>query len=143
MSLKENTYVFQDWFSLDLPENWEFEREEQILNIYSTVKPKGVLQISFFINEEKGSLDDVAKLHLDNFISQFEIEIDINTYTTIESPDFVVATVCGSHKNSFIKIWIIVNSEKLLLVTYNSTKKSRELSKVDDIVYSVDFNNII
>lgn len=134
-----NIYRFGDWFSITLPNKWEFEFEEEILNIYSIVNPKGVLQISFYRNHNNDALEDIAKNKLDNFIQQFLIEINNNTYKIIETPSFVIANVSGKNNNDYIKVWIIVNEDKLLLITYNSATKTRELSKVDDIVYSIDF----
>lgn len=136
---EELIYVFEDWFSVNLLPNWAFEEDGDILNFYSTINPKGAIQVSFFKNNETLSLEEVAVKYLNDFISQQDIEIIPETYKVIETPEYTIANTSGRSEEDFIKVWTIVNPKKMLLVTYISPKKTRELSQVDDIVYSINF----
>lgn len=41
-------YQFDGWITIELPETWIYKQEDDVLNIYSNVNPKGAIQISFF-----------------------------------------------------------------------------------------------
>ncbi|MDP4147217.1 MAG: hypothetical protein Q8936_22530 [Bacillota bacterium] len=71
-------YEFSGWFTLFLSEDWMVEQEEDLLNVYSKVNPKGVLQFSFYKKSKNNQCknDELALQHLNNFISQFNIIID-------------------------------------------------------------------
>jgi len=130
MTQKVATYLFEGWFSIDIPDSWEYYEEDQIINIYSSVNPKGAIQISVYrltAEETKISRDKIAEHHLITFI---------------EGPDKTIAIADGTLDGDFIKIWALVNQTctSLLIITYISEKKSRELSKVGDIVYSIFFD---
>jgi len=114
-----------------------------IIHIYSTVNPEGAIQISVYRlteAEEKISRDKIAEHHLITFIEQNGIVK--NTNTVIEGPDKTIAIADGTLDGDFIKIWALVDQTctRLLIITYISEKKSRELSKVGDIVYSIFFD---
>lgn len=136
---EELSYVFENWFSIDLPPMWNFEKDEDLINFYSNINPKGAIQVSFFKNRESIPVEEVAIKYLNKFINQQELEIVRETYKVIETSEFTIANVSGRVDDDFIKVWSIVNPDKLLLVTYISPKKSRELSQVEDIVYSINF----
>jgi hypothetical protein len=144
---KYTSYFFEDWITVFLPKEWIVEideEEEDLLNIYSEVNPKGVMQISFF-TKSNNLIDnyELALHHLDDFISQFNVDIDKDkdTYMTLQANDIVYALTNGIMDNRFIKIWVIVDDRRMLLATYISEKKTRELNIVDDIIYGIEFDN--
>ncbi|MFC0187251.1 DUF3805 domain-containing protein [Fictibacillus aquaticus] len=136
--MKFNTIVFEDWFEIDLPEKWELEEEEDLLTFYDTVDGRGALQISCFNIVEQRAADEIAMEHLNDVIEQFEININRNTKKIIETPYSTIALTAGtSPEKDFVKIWIIVLKNRMLLCTYISDQKSRELSTAEDIIYSI------
>lgn len=139
MKTKEHIHTFENMFSIILPDIWSCEVDESIFNCFSNVNPIGALQISFFRIEENENLEELAKNHLDRFVNQFNIDIDIDTYKVIEAPYYTIANTSGISEGDFIKIWVINNNEKMLLITYNSIEKTKELDIVDNIVYSINF----
>ncbi len=142
MSINEKRINFEGWFSLSMPELWEYEVNEDVLDIYDNVNGKGALQISFFKRKEIGeSLRETAENHINRFIRQFNIEVAKNTYKVIETPEFTIANACGQDESDFIKLWTVVNEQKMLLITYTSPSKTRELSVAEDIVYSIEFDD--
>lgn len=121
----EKLISFEGWFSIVMPEAWEYGEDGDVINIYSTSdNAKGVIQISLFdrTNFEKTS-KEIVDINLKNFINRNQIDIDINTYKIIEGPNMVFANVCGIMKDNFIKVWTLANNKKMLLVTYISKKK--------------------
>lgn len=137
---KYEKYKFDGWFELEIPENWECKVESELLSINSLNDPKGVLQISFYkIKEKSEELSDFTSNHLRKFIEQYEINIEQNTFKTLENQFYTVTTVNGNDNENFIKIWVIANNKKMLITTYISSIKSNELSTVEDIVYSLNF----
>lgn len=82
----------------------------------------------------------IAEYHLNRFINQYDVTVEDNTYKIIETPKHTIANASGKCDEEFIKVWIIVNNEKMLLVTYISPKTTTELLIVEDIVYSIKFN---
>lgn len=137
----EKKCIFEGWFSICIPETWEYSIEKDLLTIFSTKNAKGVIQISFFHRKElEESLKSTAENHLNRFLTQYNVLVDINTYKIIEAPNYTVAIASGEYEGEFIKVWTVVNEKKMLLVTYISPNKTRELSKADDIVYSISFD---
>jgi hypothetical protein len=138
-------YNFDGWFTIFLPEGWMVEQEEDLLNVYSKVNPKGVLQFSLYKKNKDNQCnnDELALQYLNNFIAQFNVIIDENTHMLLETDDFIIATTTGLRENRFLKIWVIVEETRVLLLTYNSLKKTRELSVVDDIVFGIEFDKTI
>lgn len=58
----------------------------------------------------------------------------------IEAPSLTVANASGEYDGEFIKVWTIVSDKKMLLATYISPNRTRELSTAEDIVYSINFD---
>jgi len=132
-------YQFDGWITIELPETWIYEQEEDILNIYSNVNPKSAIQISFFNISLDISREEIANNFIDKFIKQFGIEVDINTKMVIERDDYSISIVSGISEGRFIKIWCLAENKRALLITYNSLKKTREVGIADDIVYGIKF----
>jgi hypothetical protein len=140
MKKNKSVHIFEGWFTIVLPDTWKYENDDAVLNISSCKNPKGVIQISFFYNEETDEhLIETARRHLNRFIEQFKLIIDENSYKFIEAPNFTIANVSGISDEEFIKVWILVNNNKMLLISYISPQKTRELSIAEDIVYSINF----
>ncbi len=85
-------------------------------------------------------MKSIAENHLNRFLTQYNVLVDINSYKIIEAPNYTVAIASGEYDGEFIKVWTVVNEKKMLLVTYISPNKTRELSKAEDIVYSISFD---
>jgi hypothetical protein len=132
-------YKFDDWITIDLPETWVYKRDEGILNIYSTLNPKGAVQISFYTVEIDMTREEIAEDFLQRFIEQFFIKVDINTKMILERNEYTISTATGDSDGRFIKVWCLVEGPRVLLITYNSSKKTRELSTVDDFIYGIKF----
>ena len=142
MPKNEKKYMFEGWFSVCMPETWEYTIDEDMLTICSMKNAKGVLQVSFFHrNEMVESLRESAEKHLNKFLSQYDVVVENNTYKVIVAPNLTVANASGEYDSEFIKVWTIVNEDKMLLVTYISPNKTRELSTAEDIVYSINFDS--
>jgi len=127
-----------DGLFLNMPVNWAYHINKDGLNIYQDIFGKGALQISFFgSNESSEKLHETAKNHLNRFVSQFNIEA-IET-TCVEAPKFAIASASGKDEADFLKVWTVVNEQKMLLVTYTSHSKNPELNVAENIVKSIEF----
>lgn len=141
MPKNEKKYMFEGWFSICMPETWEYSVDEDILTICSTKNAKGTIQISFFHRKElEEGQRETAEKHLNRFLNQYDVSIENNTYKVIEAPSFTVANASGEYDGEFIKVWTVVNEKKMLLATYISPSKTRELSTAEDIIYSINFD---
>jgi len=140
MSNKEQIIIFENWFTIALPETWDYTTEDDLITICKSYNGNGVIQISCFYRTDRNeSLQDTAEFHLNRFINQFNVVIEDNSYEIIEVPGYTIANASGICEDDFIKVWVIVNEEKMLLVTYISSKKTKELSIAEDIIYSIQF----
>ena len=143
MPKNEKKLIFEGWFSICMPDTWIYSIEEDILTVYAAENGKGAIQISFsHLLERDDSLRVTAENHLNRFLNQFNVKTEENTYKVIEAPGFTLANASGEFDNEFIKVWTLVNEKKMLLVTYISPKKTRELSTVEDIIYSINFDAV-
>lgn len=141
LAKKEVQVLFDEWFTINIPESWTYDVEEDLLSIAASKNPKGIIQISYFNRKDKGVSEvESSKTHLKRFIRQYEIDAEEGKITSIEGKDYVIANISGIDEGHFIEAWSIVNKDKLLLVTYGSPKKTRELEVAEKIVYSINFN---
>lgn len=138
-----NTYAFDGWISISLPEGWEYEQDTEdtiaILNVYSLRDPKGVLQVSFYRVDGTRNKVEIANDFVNRFVGQFNVQVDENTRMVIHRDDYTIGMAVGNHNGRFLKVWCLTEGERTLLATYNSAKRTRELSTVDDIVFGVKF----
>jgi len=134
-------YSLGERITILLPENWEIYEDEEIYNINAKNNPKGVIQVSVYnrINHDM-SLEEIAQDLVDRFVEQFSICVDINTKMVLQTDNYSISQVTGIGDGRFVKIWCFAEKNKVLLVTYNSDKKTREVSTVDNIIYSIQFN---
>ena len=140
MSKKQKDFIFEDWFTITIPDTWEYAIEEDLLTICKTYNGKGVIQTSFFGRDDsEESLQETAENHLNRFLNQYDVTVEDGTYKIIEAPGYTIANASGECDEEFIKVWVFVNKEKMLLVTYISSIKTRELSTAENIVYSIQF----
>jgi hypothetical protein len=135
------TYTFDGWFTMDLPENWEYESDDEaaVLNVYSTEDPQGALQISMYKNKTDVEREELVTDLLERFLVQFNVEVDSNTKMVIQRDDYTIATAYGISNGRFLKVWCLTDGTRSLLITYNSRKKTREVNIADDIVYGIRF----
>lgn len=141
----KKSYMFDEWFMLSIPEVWEYEIDEDILNVYSNENPEGAIQISFFHNkDEERDLKRMAEKHLNSFIKQSEISVDKGDCNMIEDTESVTFSVSGTFSDGdFVKSWVMVDLKRLLIITYISERKTKELKIAEDIVSSIKFDNSI
>lgn len=140
MPNKELIITFENWFTLALPETWEYQTEDDLITICKSHNGNGVIQISgFYRTDRKEPLQDTAEYHLNHFINQFNVKIEDYSYKIMDLPRYTIANASGICEDDFIKIWVFVNEEKMLLVTYISPKKTKELSIAEEIIYSIQF----
>lgn len=130
---------FDGWITLELPETWEYEQDNDVINVFSTVNPKGALQISFYNVNVDISREELAEDFLQKFIDKYAINVDINTRMILERDDYTISVCAGHCDGRYIKVWCLVENMRLLLVTYNSQNKNREISTADDIVFGIRF----
>ncbi|WII35282.1 hypothetical protein [Paenibacillus thiaminolyticus] len=134
-----NQYSFDGWMTLELPTTWEYEQDDDVINIFSSVNPKGALQISFYNVDVDSSREELVDDFLQKFIDNYTIDVDVNTKMILERDDYTIAVCAGYCDGRFIKVWCLAEDKRLLLITYNSQKKNREVSTANDIVYSIRF----
>jgi hypothetical protein len=135
------TYTFDGWFTLDLPDNWEYASDDElaVLAVYSTEDPQGALQIAFYRNKTDTVRDKIASDLLERFLVQFNVEVDTDTKMLIQRNDCTIATASGISNGRFTKVWCLTDGTRSLFITYNSPQKTQEVSIVEDIVYGIRF----
>lgn len=135
-------YIFKGWFSINIPESWEHSIDKDLLSISSIENASGTIQISFFHRKDLNkSLKGIAEEHLNQFLRQYNIDIKKNTYKITETQNYTIANASGLYDSNFIEIWTIVNEKKMLLVTYISPQKTKELLIAREIINSIVFEN--
>jgi hypothetical protein len=132
-------FNFDGWITLELPETWKYEQDEDVISVYSSINPKGALQISFYNVDVDLGREELAEDFLQKFIDKYTIDVELNTKMILERDDYTISVCTGYTDGRFIKVWCLVESKRLLLITYNSTKKNREVSTADDIVFGIRF----
>lgn len=139
---KDNKKIYFDgWFYINIPLEWEYAIEEDILDIYDELNGEGSLQISFLkLGESKSKLSEIVENQMSSFIKQFGIEILESTYKFSETSQFTVVSAIGKDEEDFIKIWVLAKDNKTLLITYISAVETEEINIVENIVNSIQFD---
>lgn len=60
----------------------------------------------------------------------------------LKTDNYTISQASGIADGRFIKVWCFAEKKKVLLVTYNSNKKTRESNTADYIVYGIQFGDI-
>ena len=135
MILNHNNYI-----NYELPMNWCAEENGDSLFIYNP-NGNGAMTLSFYnMLEVMETLDEQISIMAKKFIEQNKIVI--HTPLIIYGSKETKTTLYGTGTtpdNWFIKLWIIAKQPKIVLITYQSEKKSKEVKKCDSIVESMEF----
>jgi len=130
-----NSHIFEGWFTISLPDLWEYEAED-VITFFSSEDGEGALQFSLFKRRKNIiGTEEFVNQQLIGFIKEHAIK-NVKSKKIISS-DCTVAFAEGTTDMDFIKIWTIANECKYILATYISHNKTNELSIVEKIIDSI------
>ncbi|EYE87176.1 hypothetical protein Q428_14810 [Fervidicella metallireducens AeB] len=137
-----NDYLLdvKGWFEMEIPEGWCVEQEENIINIFLTTNPQGVLQISFHTIDEKVKMREYVIVQLKKFIENYNIICGMENPKVMEKYHYTYANASGFCEEDYIEIWTVGYDTKFLLITYISPDKTDELICINNIVSSIRIN---
>jgi len=130
----------RDYLTYDLPEKWCAEEMDDSIVIYDP-RGKGAMTVSFFsVTEEKQMLENRVCVMAKSFLEQNRIKTDGSLIVSRSDSGKITLYGTGvTPENGFVKLWITAQYPRVVLATYNSRKKSREVKKFDTLVDSMEF----
>ena len=129
-----------NYLDYEVPPNWCAEEDGDNLLIYDPAG-NGAMTISFFnMLEAKETLDEQISIMAKNFIDQNKITLHapLILYGSKETKTTLYGTGT-TDDNWFVKLWVVAKHPKIVFVTYQSEKKSKEVKKCDAIMESMKF----
>ena len=132
--------IIRDNITINLPSKWQMQENGDSVSIYNN-NGQGAVTISFYtiLKNEKPIMEFISEKAVD-FIRQSEIKLNKSFIVDMTDNKRVVLSGSGETKDGeFIKIYILANNSRFILITYDSTKKNREVKVVDKIVESINF----
>ncbi len=142
MNKKRNTIVWEGWCSAEIPEDWIWTQDDDLINIFDESAGVGVLQISLAKRQrsEKPSNEEAVKLsHL--FAESQSWEVDARLIRVNRFKDSFMSTmvycVVGEESTNW-RVWHIVEDTRVACITYNSAESDKDIEgdAVDAIVNS-------
>lgn len=136
------TFLFEKWIKITIPEKWNLEEGDGILTIYGD-KGVGAMNISFIkrkktSNNLKEDLWELLQNHINlKNINKFIINPEIDE----EKSRYLIGKLEYLIEHNFWRIWFLLEDKRLLFITYNCdyNQSEHERDVVDKIIDSIKF----
>ena len=131
--------VNNDFFNYELPDDWCYEENEENLSFYAP-DGDGAMTVSFLrLQETAESLDEKVSIIAKKFIDQNQISIKSPLILSEDNNGKKVLFGEGTTDDGwFIKLWVVAKYNRIVLATYHSEHKNKEIQKCDSIINSLD-----
>ena len=131
------TLNYEEYMEYELADGWCAEESSGNLILYN---PSGVGAItisSFDFSAEEISMDEQISILAKHFIDNNKINVSSPLIIVNREKKTVLQGEGVTQDGWLVKIWVIAKSPKIILATYQSKKKSREIKVCDKIVDSI------
>ncbi len=126
------TIRFNKNFDVRVPDEWEYQKDDNITSLFNAKGGVGALQFSFhsISNIETDNLDEILKNFLEDKHGQVKItQTNNNPYFSIIDEDKI-----------YWRYWLFKSITDVIFVSYNCelTDKGKEDGLVDSIIESIN-----
>ena len=131
---------FQGW-NIELPEDYSFEHENNVLSVYNMNAGVGVICFSAYQLPDEYLFS--ANRELTEFILSIDDTVDINTLNINQSKLGYSSAELVRNGNTYWKVWVYNNQKEVLFISYNcqSSDVNIEKHQIDDIINEITLAN--
>lgn len=146
INIRDNIYV-------DLPDKWQVEENGDSVSIYNN-EGYGAITMSFYsyanysksptsfynyLNYNKSPIDFIKEM-ANNFIKESKMDLIGDITINTQNKEKIVLACSGVNSDGWIvRLYVLTQSFKYILVSYHCKKKTKEIKVVDKIIESVEF----
>jgi len=132
-------FKYNEYLKYELPDNWCAENDKENLLIYNP-NGRGALTVSFFnILDVEETLDEQISILAKKFIDRNKINLHAPLILFNKEGKTILYGMGTTGDGWFVKIWVVAKKPKIILATYQSERKSREVKLCDQIINSFQF----
>ena len=130
-----------DYVKYEIPNDWSVEEENDTTSIYYNYG-EGALTISYYTyiknkDELKEQIVNMAK----DFIDKNSVRLRNSLVLGCLNNKMYIYGEGRTNDDWYIKIWVIASCPKILLISYQSENKTKEIKTIEKIVDSFCFLN--
>lgn len=125
---------------INIPNNWFTEQNSETISIFDP-NGKGAVTLSFTTanNDFEFSAEYMRK-NFDENIARGKIKLEKSVEVDMKNPQRVILTGMGKNEDNWlIKFYLLSNSKTMVLVTYYTLEKTKEIKIVDKMIDTINF----
>lgn len=124
----------------EIPLHWIAEEDSDTLTVYDP-DGEGAITASFYNMLADRSIDEQITVMAKKFTEQNAITVDKSMFFIHGGEEKTVLCAAGITQDKwFVKLWVAAKKPKIVMITYHSQKKTKEIEICDAIVESIHFN---
>lgn len=128
------------YLDYEIPLHWIAEEDGDTLTVYDP-DGEGAMTASFYNMLADRSIDEQITVMAKKFTEQNAITVDKSMFFIHDGEEKTVLCAAGITQDKwFVKLWVAVKKPKIVMITYQSQKKTKEIEICDAIVESMHFN---
>lgn len=124
----------------EIPLHWIAEEDSDTLTVCDP-DGEGAITASFYNMLADRSIDEQITVMAKKFTEQNAITVDKSMFFIHGGEEKTVLCAAGITQDKwFVKLWVAAKKPKIVMITYHSQKKTKEIEICDAIVESIHFN---
>ena len=128
------------YLDYEIPLHWVAEEDDDTLAVYDP-DGEGAMTASFYNMLADRSIDEQITVMAKKFTEQNAITVDKSMFFIHGGEKKTVLCAAGITQDKwFVKLWVAAKKPKIVMITYQSPKKTKEIEICDAIVESMHFN---
>ena len=128
------------YLDYEIPLHWIAEEDSDTLAVYDP-DGEGAMTASFYNMLADRSIDEQITVMAKKFTEQNAITVDKSMFFIHGGAEKTVLHATGITQDKwFVKLWVVAKKPKIVMITYQSQKKTKEIEICDAIVESMHFN---
>ena len=131
----------KDYVKYEIPNDWSVEEENNTTSIYYNYG-EGALTISYYTSiKNKDELEEQIANMAKDFIDRNSVRLRNSLVLGCLNNNMYIYSEGHTNDNWYIKIWVIASYPNILLISYQSENKTKEIKTIEKIVDSFCFLN--
>ncbi|MFO0701654.1 MAG: hypothetical protein U0236_20720 [Nitrospira sp.] len=142
MNRQRKTITWERWCSIEIPDDWTWSQEDNVISVFNESQGVGALQISFAnrLLPHKPTNEEAVKLSLSYAGDQdWPVGAEMVQVSRVDESVMATMTHCrfGEEITSW-RVWHIIEKTRVACITYNCVERDQdvEADSVDDILRS-------
>ena len=135
------------WFSLEVPDAWEFSEADGVITICDPINGCGALQASIAHCEKRGSrhLEAEAVELARDYAAQRNTTVSPSQVKVIRRGETAISQIAFAVEDDLFVVWHVIDAKRVVFITYTVALVDKDVEKeaVGGIVDSLSWDDSI